>query len=321
MQSVGGSEQGVQKCGPIIACIDLSKSSKAVLQQAKLICLRIGSPLQILTVCEHGDPSGLMQDGAAMFTAEVERRKKQLELMTEGLQGPGFSVTPIVLTGDAIHAVLSFVEEVSPELLVMGTSGKRGIERFFLGSTAEAILRSASCPVLTLGPKSHPQLSGPIIFATDFNPCAEEDLRFALRVSSQMCVSLHCVHFLPPKVLKLKNTIVPDVLAEALRRLAADAGAKSGDTVCSIEPGFRIGRDIVEFARRSEASAIVLGVRRRTIATSHLPGHEIFKVLATATCPVYTLSHSKDQFVFAQPDSYVEAAVSPRTATSGVAQF
>jgi nucleotide-binding universal stress UspA family protein len=59
--------------------------------------------------------------------------------------------------GDTRDGVLEWAEKLQADLIVMGTHGRKGAERFFMGSVAEAVVRRASCPVLTLraeGPKS-----------------------------------------------------------------------------------------------------------------------------------------------------------------------
>ncbi len=52
--------------------------------------------------------------------------------------------------GEAVAGVLEWATKLKPDLIVMGTHGRRGAKRFFLGSVAEAIVRRAACPVLTL---------------------------------------------------------------------------------------------------------------------------------------------------------------------------
>jgi universal stress protein A len=52
--------------------------------------------------------------------------------------------------GDAPEHILQQVETLKADLIVMGTHGRRGATRFFLGSVAETVIRRAPCPVLTL---------------------------------------------------------------------------------------------------------------------------------------------------------------------------
>ena len=49
------------------------------------------------------------------------------------------------------------------DLLVVGTRGRTGLEKFVLGSKAEDILRQATCPVLTVGPKIADRAKRPAI--------------------------------------------------------------------------------------------------------------------------------------------------------------
>jgi nucleotide-binding universal stress UspA family protein len=56
-----------------------------------------------------------------------------------------------------------------PGMVVMGTQGKKGLERFFLGSVAEEVVRNAVVPVMVIGPKvaKAPTGKGKILLATD----------------------------------------------------------------------------------------------------------------------------------------------------------
>jgi nucleotide-binding universal stress UspA family protein len=56
----------------------------------------------------------------------------------------------LVYTGDVIASILNAQSKHESDLLVMATHGRRGLARMFLGSVAEAVVRKASCPVLTI---------------------------------------------------------------------------------------------------------------------------------------------------------------------------
>lgn len=52
--------------------------------------------------------------------------------------------------GKAASAIAEFVEEHSTDLVCMSTHGRTGLERFFMGSVAEKVVRHVRCPVLTV---------------------------------------------------------------------------------------------------------------------------------------------------------------------------
>jgi nucleotide-binding universal stress UspA family protein len=55
--------------------------------------------------------------------------------------------------GDARDVIDRTAADLKADLIVMGTHGRRGLRRFFLGSVAETVVRSAPCPVLTVRPR------------------------------------------------------------------------------------------------------------------------------------------------------------------------
>jgi len=287
----GRQKNGLERV--LIVCTDLSPGSDLLLQQAKAACVRRGASLQVVHVFDVAYSSELNAEGTSSYKSEIQARTEQLNAVVRKLHVPGFKITPILLTGNVVQRIQQLVEEVSPELVILGTAGKRGLDRWLLGSVAEAIVRSLPCPVLILGPHAKDYRNGPIVFPTDFNPSAAEDLAFAFQLSQGLRSPLYCVHFLPSKVFHKKNSAVRLIITEAFEKLAAAAGVCEGGVHFVVEPGVHLSREIVEFARRVSASAIVLSVLRRSSLLTHMPNHETFKVLATAPCPVYTLAHSK----------------------------
>lgn len=58
--------------------------------------------------------------------------------------------------GDPVQAILDGARDWNADLIVMGTHGRRGLQHFFLGSTAERVLQRSSLPVLiTKEPPKH----------------------------------------------------------------------------------------------------------------------------------------------------------------------
>ena len=55
-----------------------------------------------------------------------------------------------LLSGDPADAIIRLAESENIDLIVMGTHGRRGLSRLLMGSVAEAVVRAAPCPVLTV---------------------------------------------------------------------------------------------------------------------------------------------------------------------------
>jgi len=65
---------------------------------------------------------------------------------------PDVSVTGRVVSGYAAEEIIKCADEEKVDLIVMGTHGRKGIDRILFGSVAEKVVKSANCPVLTLRP-------------------------------------------------------------------------------------------------------------------------------------------------------------------------
>ncbi|WP_251330718.1 universal stress protein [Haloplanus pelagicus] len=66
----------------------------------------------------------------------------------------GVDATVAVRTGRPHEAILGYAEEIDADLLTLGSHGRTGVERVLLGSVAERVLRTATKPVLVVGPYS-----------------------------------------------------------------------------------------------------------------------------------------------------------------------
>ncbi|MCK5140354.1 MAG: universal stress protein [Thermodesulfovibrionia bacterium] len=65
------------------------------------------------------------------------------------------NVDKVVLKGVPYEEILKFASEKKIDIIVMGTYGRVGFERFIFGSTAERVVRRAPCPVMTVRVPEH----------------------------------------------------------------------------------------------------------------------------------------------------------------------
>ncbi|MGH9140038.1 MAG: universal stress protein [Vicinamibacterales bacterium] len=77
------------------------------------------------------------RDDAERLVGETARR----------LQEAQFSTVTTVAEGDPRHTILNYAAEVGCHCIVMGSHGRLGLDRFFMGSVSEAVVRHAHCSV------------------------------------------------------------------------------------------------------------------------------------------------------------------------------
>jgi nucleotide-binding universal stress UspA family protein len=77
----------------------------------------------------------------------LPQARKLVDRVAQMLSSAGFRVSTSVATGDARSAILEEAAAWHADLIVLGSHGRKGLERFFLGSVSEAVARHAHCSV------------------------------------------------------------------------------------------------------------------------------------------------------------------------------
>ena len=86
------------------------------------------------------------------FESEIIKgaEKKVEEFVREHFQG--FSPKVKIILGDAAEEILNYVRSEGIDLVIMGTHGRKGLEKIVFGSVAERVVQKSPVPVLTVNP-------------------------------------------------------------------------------------------------------------------------------------------------------------------------
>lgn len=138
----------------ILYAADAPERSPA-LDYALELAGRSGAKLTILHVVEY---LNVVYETAAHITKEsddrvAETRRRFAEFLSV-LSTQGFQIETVVREGKPYKEILSFAEDHDTDLIVLNMHGKGVLERAFLGSTAERVVRLAEMPVLSV--PTHP---------------------------------------------------------------------------------------------------------------------------------------------------------------------
>jgi len=127
---------------------DFSPQSAHAYQLACALARDYGARLVLLHV--H-PPEIVYAEGYVLSPdPEVVLRELRQELDRLPPPGPGVRVDRAIKEGDPVLEILGTARETGCDLIVMGTHGRTGVGRLLMGSVAEAVLRKAPCPVLTV---------------------------------------------------------------------------------------------------------------------------------------------------------------------------
>ena len=134
----------------ILVPTDLSDGAEQALDYACELARTLGAKVHLLNVIGIpvlGVPELGMALTSTMIDSMIADNQKALDELAAAKGADG---EVVLKTGDARDLILQTVKELDVDLIVMGTHGRRGIRRALLGSVTESIVRSATCPVLTV---------------------------------------------------------------------------------------------------------------------------------------------------------------------------
>lgn len=136
------------KANKILVPVDFSESSDAALKWATVLARDTGASLLIVHVETVPLTTG---GGEYIYSIPEPPTQELLERLNKLVPSdPNVSVVHRLLAGDPADAILRTAKSEGVDMIVMGTHGRRGITRLLMGSVAEAVVRKAECPVLTL---------------------------------------------------------------------------------------------------------------------------------------------------------------------------
>lgn len=79
----------------------------------------------------------------------ADRCKKDLQEF-EDMNDEGVKISSVIKEGSPAKTILEVAEEEDIDLIVIGSSGKSGFDRFILGSVSDKVVNAAKCPVLVV---------------------------------------------------------------------------------------------------------------------------------------------------------------------------
>lgn len=138
----------------ILIAVDESDTSVAAVQTGGRLAKEISAEVALIHVIDTS--TGFMPE--LEFTVETlldESRPAAEELLdrVQCLIGSDAKPRRVIRTGGPWLEITKFAHEWQADLIIVGTHGRGRLARMLIGSTAEAVLQRASCPVLVINPR------------------------------------------------------------------------------------------------------------------------------------------------------------------------
>jgi len=126
---------------------DFSHTGDAALAMATALARDSGATL----IIAHVEEPPVAYGGGEMYYGTPEPALEEIQRMLQEVkpQDLGVKFEHRLIAGDPAGAICRLAEELDVDLIIMGTHGRTGLSRLVMGSVAEAVVRRATCPVLT----------------------------------------------------------------------------------------------------------------------------------------------------------------------------
>lgn len=284
----------------VLFATDFSSCSNAALPYALSVARRYAATLYAAHVMPTKAEMVLLAPETWPTMAEEEDKRvracfKQLENQLQEL--PHEVLMPI---GKVAATLAQVVEERKIDLLVLGTHGRAGVGKLFLGSVAEEVFRRAACPVLTVGPHVSAKPDGEIqfqriLFATDFTDDSLAALPYAVSLAEEDQAQLTFLHVVEKPAAGIVDLDeVTAALMLRLKKLVPPEAEPWCHAECLLEFGRQFAspvQRILEISKDRATDLIALGVRPaqgKLGLTTHLASTTA-QILTQAACPVLTV--------------------------------
>jgi len=151
-----GERGGAMEIKKILVPVDFSENSAKIVRFAQFLADKCKAEMYFVFVVQSfEDYSGFFVPHMPVARFEEEllqsAEKKMKEFLGEHLAS-GIPHRGKVLSGDVAEEIILYAEEEKIDLIVMGTHGYKGLEKILFGSVAEKVVKTASCPVMTVNP-------------------------------------------------------------------------------------------------------------------------------------------------------------------------
>nr|HDN00551.1 universal stress protein [Deltaproteobacteria bacterium] len=139
----------------ILYPVDFFESSDNILPYVKLMAEKLGAEIELIHVVRGSADFVGFEMGTAWyssFEAELlEGGQKAMYRFAEE-KFPGQDIKTTIAVGDVTEEIIKHAVKSGTDMIIIGTHGRKGLDKIMFGSVAAGVVKGAHCPVLTVNP-------------------------------------------------------------------------------------------------------------------------------------------------------------------------
>lgn len=125
---------------------------------------------------------------------EIEKLRKELQQTLDEDGDSSVVLNTRVEVGFTVDSIMEVAKDIDADMIVMGTTGASGVEKFFIGTNAASVIDRSEIPVLLIPANAKVKPLKEIVYATNFDP--EDDIMMdtLLQFAKIFGSKIHCLH-------------------------------------------------------------------------------------------------------------------------------
>ncbi|WP_123538193.1 universal stress protein [Halosimplex salinum] len=277
----------------ILVPTDGSDCAQAAVGHAEDLARRYESNVHVLCVAD----SRLLEN-APQYDQIKKERAEIAERTSDEIAATGVSVEQAVRTAVPYEAILQYASEEDIDLVVMGTHGRTGVERYLLGSVTEKVVRLSDVPVLTVRAEGDREVTYPytdILVPTDGSEGAEVAIGPAIDIARTYDARVHALSVVDTVAMgtDVYSGAFLDALEESAQSAVETIEERAGRaSLSAVETAIEHGtpyRGIRSYVDDHDIDLVVMGTHGRSGIERYLLGSVAEKTVRTSPVPVLTV--------------------------------
>ncbi|MBU4254817.1 MAG: universal stress protein [Acidobacteria bacterium] len=278
----------------ILWATDFSDESLDSLSYAKIFADTFKAKISALHVAPDFSPA--LYDTVAVIQGELSKRvaafKSEARIKLEDIQKTRGIVFDIILSeGNASKKIIETAEEIGADLIVMGSKGLSAIEKLFIGSVANHVVRNTSVPLLLTKKGRRKPSMKKILVPTDFSEQEDIERDYAWKLAKGFDSALMFLHVLelhdyefPPKILDKMMDAVLDKLKARRKKEHEDIVLKE-----DVTRAINASLGIADYAQSNKYDLIVISTCVQSKIERFFLGSTTEKVIAHSQVPIFAI--------------------------------
>lgn len=278
----------------ILWVTDFSDEAQEAFVYAKHFAKTFNAKLIALHVVSDFSPT--LYSMTAVIKSELTKRltsmKKDAERKLTALQKKQrFEFKSIVLEGNASKRIIETAEKKKVDMIIMGKRGTSAIEKLFIGSVANQVLRNSTVPILLTKKRTGKPAFKKILVPTDFSKQEEVERDFAWKLAKGLDSDITLLHVLELHDYEFSPRVLDDMFDSVLKRLKRRKTSEKEDIRVTedVYRAINASLGVVDYADTQKFDMIVISTCVHSKLERFFLGSTTEKVISYSNIPIFAI--------------------------------